>query len=66
VSVRKDSLRGLASQLWKMRRGIRHFQEGGSIFLQYIRSFNCYVVQRTKRRPLVSQELPWEHGNIIV
>lgn len=66
MSIRKDNLRGLASQLWKMGRGIRHLHDGGSIFLQYIRSFNYYIVQRTKRRPLVSQELPWEYENIIV
>jgi len=49
-----------------MGRGISHIQDGGSIFLQYNRSFNYYIVERTKRRPLISEELPWKPGNITV
>lgn len=45
VSFRKDSLRGLVNQLWKMGRGISHIQDGGSMFLQDITSFNYYIIQ---------------------
>jgi hypothetical protein len=65
VSVRKDSLRGLVNQLWKMGRGISHIQDGGGMFLQDITSFNYYIIHKNKRMPLVGPELSWKPGNII-